>query len=202
MALAPATTFRRRKSSSSQTLAQMDHSPALSPGFIIRRLVKHGKYVAAGAAGIWWLDLVTAVENLLESPDSWARRMLVAAGGLHALTLTIFLYLVVFLPWLRGYMPNYPKWQQSRRLRVIFPVLTTSILLGWSFLVFALNKTTHPAPRSSIHERIRGALDVQHRDGLGLFSSMAGATAIFSLTFGLLGLIPSPRMSPRVRKVN
>jgi hypothetical protein len=32
--------------------------------------------------------------------------MLVAAGGLHALTLTIFLYLVVFLPWLRGYMPN------------------------------------------------------------------------------------------------
>lgn len=41
-------------------------------------------------------------------------------------------------------------------------------------LVFALNKSTHPAPRSSIHERIRGALDVKHRDGLGLLSAMAG----------------------------
>jgi hypothetical protein len=101
-------------------------------------------------------------------------------------------------------------------------VLTTSILLGWSFLVFALNKTTYPAPRSSIHERIRGVLDVKHRDGLGLFSSMAGgeyptpespitsrtsalsvltpATAIFSLTFGLLGFIPSPRVPVRIRK--
>ncbi|GMK55119.1 hypothetical protein CspeluHIS016_0201750 [Cutaneotrichosporon spelunceum] len=201
MASPSQTTTRRRKSSSSQTLAQMDHSPALSPGFIIRRLIKHGKYIAAGAAGIWWLDLVTAVENLLESPDSWARRILVAAGSLHALTLSIFLYLVVFLPWLRGYIPNYPKWQQSRRLRVLFPVLTASILLGWSCFVFALNKTTHPAPRSSIHERIRGALDVPHSDGLGLFSSMAGATAIFSLTFGLLGLIPAPRVPMRMRKV-
>lgn len=34
------------------------------------------------------------------------RRMLVASGGLHAITLTIFLYLIFFLPWLRGYMPN------------------------------------------------------------------------------------------------
>lgn len=32
--------------------------------------------------------------------------MLVAASGFHALTLTIFLYLIFFLPWLRGYMPN------------------------------------------------------------------------------------------------
>lgn len=49
------------------------HRSALSPAHIISQLIKHGKYVVAGAAGIWWLDLVTAVENLLESPDSWAR---------------------------------------------------------------------------------------------------------------------------------
>lgn len=43
-----------------------------------------------------------------------ARRMLVAAGGLHAVTLAIFFYLILFLPWLRGYMPNVSSWSGNR----------------------------------------------------------------------------------------
>ena len=78
----------------------------------------------------------------------------------------LFLYLIVFLPWIRGIIPNvsppripfnlplifvfpfitaetqYPSWQGSRRLRLIMPLLTSTILTGFIALVLALTRGT------------------------------------------------------------
>ncbi|WOO81337.1 uncharacterized protein LOC62_03G004869 [Vanrija pseudolonga] len=193
----------KRRRSSQSTLASVDipHSP-FSPLRLGAILLKHGKYVAAGATGVWWLDIRAAARHIVESPDSWTRRALVAAVGFHGVTVILFLYLVLFLPWLRGYTPNYPKWQQSARLRLIVPLLTSAILLGWFTLVYALSHTSYPKPRGAIRDSIREALNVDDDGtaGLSVFGAMLGATAVYTLTFGLLGFIPSPNAPVRVKK--
>ncbi|KAL1411029.1 hypothetical protein Q8F55_001976 [Vanrija albida] len=191
-----------RRRSSQSTLASVDipHSP-FSPLRLGAILLKHGKYVAAGATGLWWLDIRAAGEHILASPDSWTRRSFIAAIGFHGLTVAVFLYLVLFLPWFRGYTPNYPKWQQSARLRLIVPLLTSAILLGWSTLVYALSHASHPTPRGAIRDSIREALNVDDEGaGLSVFGAMMGATAVYTLTFGLLGFLPSPNVPVRVKK--
>lgn len=64
----------KRRRSSQSTLASVDipHSP-FSPLRLGAILLKHGKYVAAGAAGVWWLDIRAAAEHILASRDSWTR---------------------------------------------------------------------------------------------------------------------------------
>lgn len=39
----------------------------------VSQLLKHGKYVAVGAAGIWWLDVPVAAQNVLETGVGWGR---------------------------------------------------------------------------------------------------------------------------------
>lgn len=87
-----------------------------------------------------------------------------------------------------------------------------SILLGWSCLVFSLSHSSHPQPRGPLRDAIRAALDVDEKEGLGVWSSMLGggllatvslltiATAVYTLIFGTLGFIPSPSVSRRVKK--
>lgn len=66
-------TSRQRRQSQS-TLAAMDVPRSrTSPGAILGAIFKHGKYVALGAAGIWWLDLADIMRALLASSDGWGR---------------------------------------------------------------------------------------------------------------------------------
>lgn len=70
MASAPSSSRGRRQSQS--TLAAMDVPRSrFHPAAIAGALIKHGKYVAFGAAGIWWLDLPSAVPVLLDSQHVW-----------------------------------------------------------------------------------------------------------------------------------
>ncbi|ORX33792.1 hypothetical protein BD324DRAFT_638594 [Kockovaella imperatae] len=167
-------------------------------------LVKHGKYVAAGFAGCWWFNMRAAIESVYRGEGGWIRKTLILALGSHAFVIIIFLYLVLFLPYFRGYIPHYPEWQKSARLRVIVPVLTASILSSWTSYVVALSQ----AGKRSALEAVKDALSATAQadlskasghKGPGLFSAMAGATALYSLTFGLLGFIRAPKNTP-VRK--
>lgn len=64
----------RQRRQSQSTLAAVDRRRSrMSPTRIVLALLKHGKYVAAGAAGIWWLDLRAAAENVLDGEDGWAK---------------------------------------------------------------------------------------------------------------------------------
>ncbi|WWC60857.1 uncharacterized protein I303_103433 [Kwoniella dejecticola CBS 10117] len=163
--------------------------------------VKHGKYVLLGAFGCWYTDLPNAVRNVLGDEGGWIRKVMLVGLSAHAATILIFLYLVLFLPWFRGYIPNYPKWQTSARLKVIVPLLTTTILLGWTCIVVSLSQA---GKRSILHSAVDAVKAVGNANleqmegerGLGVFRSMAGTTALFTLTLGVLGFIPAPANVP------
>ncbi|WWD16145.1 hypothetical protein CI109_100570 [Kwoniella shandongensis] len=164
-------------------------------------IIKHGKYIALGGAGCWWVGLAGAIQKVLGGEKGWVRRVLIAGLGLHVTTITIFLYLVLFLPWLRGFVPNYINWQKSARLRVIVPLLTTTILLGWTCLVISLSQAGKRTMLESALDAVKGlgnaSLEqMEGGEGLGVFKAMAGATALYTLTLGVLGLIPAPAKVP------
>ncbi|GHJ88239.1 hypothetical protein NliqN6_4641 [Naganishia liquefaciens] len=162
------------------------HPRSTSPGTRpASQLAKHGKYVLLGAFGCWWLDIRRHVlDDILGTREAAQRtrgyKMLVAALALQTVTVVLFLYLIVFLPWIRGIIPNYPSWQRSQRLRIIMPLLTSTILTGFIALVLAL---------------IRGT-------PLGAFRSILAATSVYLLTFGTLGLVPSPGLPSTAASTN
>ncbi|WVQ78514.1 hypothetical protein IAT38_000600 [Cryptococcus sp. DSM 104549] len=185
--------------SSESVVASIDSPPSRTPV-----LIKHGKYILAGGAGCWWVDLAGGVGRVLDKDGGWVRRMMIAGLGLHAATVLIFLYLVLFLPWLRGYIPNYVKWQDSARLRVIVPLLTTTILGGWTCLVISLSQGGKTTMFESVMDAVRGlgnaSLEqMEGHEGMGVFGSMVGATALYTFTLGVLGLIPAPSKALRKR---
>ncbi|KAK1925091.1 hypothetical protein DB88DRAFT_487892 [Papiliotrema laurentii] len=167
-------------------------------------LIKHGKYVLAGAFGCWWTGIADEIVGIYEGPSGWIRSLLVASVAFHACSVMIFLYLVLFLPYIRGYIPNYPKWQESARLRVIVPLLTASIFLGWSGYVVSLSQAGKRTVLSALKDAAvdaakSGLKTASTQRPMGLLSAIGGTTALYSLTIGILGFIPTPKNAP-VRK--
>ncbi|KAK8869593.1 hypothetical protein IAR55_000160 [Kwoniella newhampshirensis] len=191
----------RRPSLPSQSSEAVIASIDSPPTKVTSAIIKHGKYIALGGVGCWWVGLLGAVRKVLDGERGWVRRVLVLGLGLHVTTITIFLYLVLFLPWLRGYIPNYLNWQKSARLRIIVPLLTTTILLGWTCLVVSLSQAGKRTMFESAIDAVKGlgnaSLEqMEGAEGLGVFKAMAGATALYTLTLGVLGLIPAPAKAP------
>ncbi|EIW70171.1 hypothetical protein M231_00759 [Tremella mesenterica] len=168
-----------RRLSNPPELLTMDY-----PASAAHAIVKHGKYIVLGGLGCWWTDMYGVGKRVWEE-ERWMKSVLGLAMILHALTITIFLYLVLFLPYIRGYIPNYPEWQKSTRLRFLVPTLTSSIFVGWCSFVLALTQ---------------GGDGLSGRRHMGMISAMAGSTAFFAFTLGCLGMIPSPRGVPIRRK--
>ncbi|PPQ95249.1 hypothetical protein CVT26_014940 [Gymnopilus dilepis] len=97
-----------------------------------------------------------------------------AASGLALLTIGLFLYML-FLPWITGEEPNYQAWRESGLLSSIIPLLTGSIVIGWLLAVSTLGQWSP----------------------IGYVKGTIGVSAFYALTFGLLGLIPVPRITSR-----
>lgn len=98
--------------------------------------------------------------------------------------------------------------------------LTLTILLGWTSYVVSLSQAGKYSPLNALGDALKGvgngdsALMGGHR-GLGVFRSMAGgrshlsrtlrtqdqlttsATAVYTITFGVLGFIPAPSVRRR-----
>ncbi|WVQ98968.1 hypothetical protein IAU59_006100 [Kwoniella sp. CBS 9459] len=207
-----ASSSKRRPSlpsdSSETIISSLDDRNPYPTSKKVSPFIKHGKYVFLGLAGCWWTDLPNAIARVLDrSPGGgdgsgdWVRKVMLLGLGLHGTTVFIFLYLVLFLPWLRGYIPNYREWQQSARLSLIVPVLTTTILLGWTSLVVSLSQAGKRTMLESAVDAVKGVGNgsleqMQGGQGLGVFKSMAAATALYTLTIGVLGLIPTPANVP------
>ncbi|WVO14091.1 hypothetical protein L204_101719 [Cryptococcus depauperatus] len=161
-------------------VALIDSQPGRTPV-----IVKHGKYIITGLLGCWWVDLPNGILRVLQSEDGWIRKMLIAALGLYLATVIMFLYLVLFIPWLRGYIPNYTQ--------------------CWTFFVISFSQAGKQTMMESVLDAFKGVGNasleqMEGRDGMGVLSSMVGATALFIFTLGVLGLIPAPSYAAKRKR--
>nr|ODN87836.1 hypothetical protein L203_03037 [Cryptococcus depauperatus CBS 7841] len=162
-------------------VALIDSQPGRTPV-----IVKHGKYIITGLIGCWWVDLPNGILRVLQSEDGWIRKMLIAALGLYLATV-------------------YTQWQESARLRIIVPLLTISILGSWTFFVISFSQAGKQTMMESVLDAFKGVGNasleqMEGRDGMGVLSSMVGATALFIFTLGVLGLIPAPSYAAKRKR--
>ncbi|KDQ15906.1 hypothetical protein BOTBODRAFT_144923 [Botryobasidium botryosum FD-172 SS1] len=132
------------------------------------RTLKQLQYVFAGGAVTYYVGIPGQLARISQM-SGWASVLAQIALTSGGLTLILFLYLVLVLPRLRGVKPNYADWRHSSELASIIPLLTGSIFVGWTALVFVL----------------------AFWSDLGGFKSLIGAMGVYATVFGLLGLIPS-----------
>jgi len=118
-----------------------------------------------GTYGILW-RLLNDIEL-----EGWPRTAAVISLALGLSIVTLFLY-VLLVPWIRGIEPNYRSWRESGVLSSVIPVLTASIVVGWSLLSVTLARWS----------------------SLGYLEGAIGASGLYALVFGLMGLIPAPKL--------
>jgi len=164
--------------SSASSYGNHDHHPPLRPIPRVTNAIKQLKFVALGGASTYYLDTYSElvglvfpewVESAGAAQSRTAKITAPIALVLLVMTVTLFLYLVL-LPRVKGIHPEYGRWRDTQQLRTIVPILTFCILSGWTLLVYSLAKGTN----------------------LGLPKSVVGAIGLYTLAFGLIGLIPVP----------
>ncbi|KAI6034822.1 hypothetical protein EDC04DRAFT_2705430 [Pisolithus marmoratus] len=139
---------------------------------ISRHTSRQLKFIIPGAMITYAFDTHHVVLDLLthSEPSHLARLFALISLALGSCVVGLFLY-VLFIPWIQGIELNYRSWRQSPVLSVIIPILTASILAGWSLLSITLGKWSK----------------------LGYVEGIIGASGLYALTFGLIGLLPTPK---------
>jgi len=132
---------------------------------------KQLKFIVSGGIATWATDVIPHVRRLLDQQTwNWQRISTTTAVGLGGFMVLLFFYVLILLPRVRGINPDYVNWRHSPRMKVVVPLLTLTIVSGWSTLLFSLVTWTD----------------------LGVMSSLVGSVGVYLLTFGLMGIIPSP----------
>ncbi|KAJ7170673.1 hypothetical protein C8R43DRAFT_980411 [Mycena crocata] len=129
--------------------------------------------VVPGAAVTYYLDTIHHISAALVSADvgSWGRTAALGSLSLGVLTVALFVY-ILLTPWIHSVTPDFRSWRESGMLSSVIPILTFSIVTGWLGLTVTLGQWT----------------------SLGYAKAVVGTSAIYALTFGLLGLVPAPRI--------
>ncbi|KZT20167.1 hypothetical protein NEOLEDRAFT_1141147 [Neolentinus lepideus HHB14362 ss-1] len=139
-----------------------------------RHTIKQLQFIAPGLAITYYFDIHDKFWGLLDDRAGWGRTLALSSLGFGAITIALFLY-VLLMPWVKGLPPDYRSWRESGELSKAIPMLTASIVAGWSSLSFTLGRWS----------------------GLGLLEGIIGASGVYALAFGLLGLLPAPRIHRR-----
>ncbi|KAJ7903551.1 hypothetical protein B0H14DRAFT_2665357 [Mycena olivaceomarginata] len=121
--------------------------------------------VVPGFAITWYLDTVSQLATASANVESWGRL------SFGVLTVALFVY-ILLTPWIHNVTPDFRTWRESGVLSSVIPILTFSIVTGWLSMTVTLGQWT----------------------SLGYGKAVVGTSAIYALTFGLLGLIPAPRI--------
>lgn len=108
---------------------------------------------------------------------SLGRTAALGAAILGFTTIVLFIY-VLMMPLITGEEPNYQSWRESGVLSSVIPLLTASIVFGWLLTVITLGQWS----------------------SLGYVKGVIGVSAVYALTFGLLGLVPVPKPAGVKRK--
>ncbi|KAJ4477227.1 hypothetical protein J3R30DRAFT_191801 [Lentinula aciculospora] len=109
--------------------------------------------------------------TIIQSGAGLARSIALATLFSGCMTIALFIF-VLLTPWIRGVEPDFRVWRESGVLSSVIPLLTASIVLGWLLLVISLT----------------------HYTNSGIFGGVVGASAVYALSFGLLGLLPAPKV--------
>ncbi|KAI0368025.1 hypothetical protein BV20DRAFT_949026 [Pilatotrama ljubarskyi] len=139
-----------------------------------RHTLKQLKFVLPGGLLTYYFDSHNVLLGLLKGTsgaNDWSRSAARLSVLSAAVTVSLFLYVLV-LPLLQGEQPNYRHWRQSGVLSTVIPVMTASIVAGWSLLAFTLGCWS----------------------SLGYIEGTLAASGLYALAFGLLGLIPAPKV--------
>ncbi|KAI0783690.1 hypothetical protein C8Q75DRAFT_810745 [Abortiporus biennis] len=153
----------------------MSSSSALAK--VSRHTLRQLKFILPGGLTTWYFDSHHELWRILEGEHDvggWARTFAAIILASALLTISLFLYILT-LPLITGEQPNYRHWRQSGVLSRVIPVLTTSILTGWSLLSYTLG----------------------HWSSLGYVEGTIASTGLYALSFGLLGLLPAPQLHRR-----
>ncbi|KIK63049.1 hypothetical protein GYMLUDRAFT_163379 [Collybiopsis luxurians FD-317 M1] len=127
------------------------------------------KLIVPGGLIAYQLRTLQEFWSIIQSGAGLAQSTALAALLSGCATIALFIF-VLLTPWIRGVEPDYRLWRESGILSSVIPLLTTSIVLGWLLLVLVLAHNT------------------------SVFKGVVGASAVYSLSFGLLGLIPAPKV--------
>ncbi|KAG5720220.1 hypothetical protein E4T56_gene3331 [Termitomyces sp. T112] len=133
--------------------------------------IRQLKLVLPGGVITYYLGTLHEFWRVTQFKDSWGRTAAFGALVLGITTIMLFIY-VLLTPWIKGVEPNYRSWRESGILSSVIPILTTTIVVGLLFLVVTLGQWT----------------------GLGYLRGTIGAIALYVLIFGLLGLVPVPKV--------
>jgi len=146
-----------------------------SPVSTTQHTIRQLKLVVPGGAITYYLGTFQEFWQIVQGASgSWGRTAALAALGHGLTTVALFVYLLMS-PWITGVEPNYRSWKQSDTLSSVIPVLTITIVIGWLLTVLTLGQWS----------------------SLGYWKGVIGVCAVYALVFGLLGLLPVPKLKRR-----
>jgi hypothetical protein len=85
---------------------------------------------------------------------------------------------------------QYRSWRDSGVLSSVIPILTVAILGGWSLLCFTLGRWSG---LGYLRGAVGGELSINQSD-YPRSQYYVPASGLYALTFGLLGLLPAPKV--------
>ncbi|KAF8322512.1 hypothetical protein DL93DRAFT_2071291 [Clavulina sp. PMI_390] len=141
------------------------------------RVFKQLQFVGFGAATSYYLDTFSHLNHILTNNSVYSVPWLSTSLALVCAVITAvgFLYVLVYLPRFKGVRVDYEKWRETE-LKWAVPVLTASIMTGWHAFLYVLWRYS----------------------SLSFIWSAVADLGIYTLSFGILGLIPHPPL-PRAR---
>lgn len=143
---------------------------------VSRHTIRQLEYILPGALITYYYGTISEFLRILSHENlthgSWlASNSAFLSLTLALLTVSLFVY-ILLLPLIKGEQPNYRSWRESGPLSTVIPILTASIVLGWSLSVFTLG----------------------HWTTLGYARGVIATTGLYALAFGILGLLPVPKV--------
>jgi len=123
--------------------------------------------LALGVAFTYYFGVLSHFQDIFFQ-GSWPGLLAKLDLAMVLATTSLFVYVILWMPYIRGIQPDYPNWNKNE-LQLVVPAMTTSILTGWSLLIFILASYSP----------------------LGWLSSFMGGSGFYALLFGLIGMLPT-----------
>ncbi|KAI9440047.1 hypothetical protein H4582DRAFT_1944689 [Lactarius indigo] len=130
------------------------------------------RFVVPGACITLWLRTPSLIGLIWTEAAPFARLLVGVSALSGSITIALFLY-ILLIPVIKEIPPDYRSWRESGELSSVIPVLTMSTLSGWAVLCGLLGQYS----------------------SLGYIFGTIGGSGLYALTFGIMGLLLTPRVA-------